>query len=217
MAKAQHGVSQPEKMTQQSMSQVQGNGTPGKDKPKRPVWKKWWFWVVVIILVIGVGSAALNDSADNQTAQQPEASQQADNPNGEKKDNTQTDGSATQAAPSATYGQWSVANPGTNEALDEICHKAKADLAGATDEQIEQSKQFIIAHIDNPTADQATMEGMIYHGYFLEHGAKDENLRNAGMDALQAVKYQYRGHVDETEQNATQENIRQVKEALGLQ
>lgn len=155
----------------------------------------------------------------NQQVTDASAKALGDNPD-ERKWNAEDEKQANespQAEPSATYGQWSVTTPGTNEALTEICHKAKADLAGATDEQIEQSKQFVIAHIDNPTADQATMEGLIYHGYFLEHGAKDENLRNAGMDALQAVKYQYRGHVSETEQNATQENIRQVKEALGLQ
>lgn len=34
-------------------------------KPKKPIFKKWWFWAIVIVVLISVISATANDSGQN--------------------------------------------------------------------------------------------------------------------------------------------------------
>lgn len=34
-------------------------------KMKKPIFKKWWFWVIIIIVLIGIGASGGNDSTDN--------------------------------------------------------------------------------------------------------------------------------------------------------
>ncbi len=37
-------------------------------KPKKPLFKRWWFWALAVVLVIGIGSA-MSQGGSNRTAQ----------------------------------------------------------------------------------------------------------------------------------------------------
>ena len=39
------------------------------DKPKKPIFKRWWFWVIVVVLVIGaIGGSGNKDSGQSSTS-----------------------------------------------------------------------------------------------------------------------------------------------------
>lgn len=46
-------------------------------KPRKPVYKKWWFWVIIAVLIIGVG-ANLGESKENSNNDKPSTSQSSD-------------------------------------------------------------------------------------------------------------------------------------------
>ena len=31
---------------------VPGYAQPGQPKPKKPIWKQWWFWVIIVVVVV---------------------------------------------------------------------------------------------------------------------------------------------------------------------
>ena len=68
---------------------------------------------------------------------------------------------------------------------------------------------------ENFYKDTETMEKAIYYGYLLEYAfeGSDKNLAKLGQDVYQAIKYVYRG-VENIEDEATQENLRQIEEDL---
>lgn len=63
-------------------------------KTKKPIYKKWWFWVIIAVLVIGIGSNA-NKEENKKTAEKPSTSQSSDNSkkeeNNTKQDETSQD------------------------------------------------------------------------------------------------------------------------------
>ena len=56
------------------------------------------------------------------------------------------------------------------------------------------------------------MEDAIYYGALLEYSCND-NLKELGMDTVQAVKYVYR-NVEKIEDISTQENLKQITKNL---
>lgn len=57
---------------------------------KKPIYKKWWFWVIIVVIVIGIGESALqgddpaDDSQDNAAIQNEESSDENSENNQEK-------------------------------------------------------------------------------------------------------------------------------------
>lgn len=100
---------------------------------------------------------------------------------------------------------------GTTAYVDYIIFKGKADAANATQADIQEAYDFIKNNVDNFFKNNGTMEKIMYYGAILEYGSSE--YTQLGMDATQAVKYVYRGAESITD-DATQENLRQVKEAL---
>ena len=43
------------------------------DKPKKPIFKKWWFWVIAVLVVGAIGSAAGRNDDKPSAASQPPA------------------------------------------------------------------------------------------------------------------------------------------------
>ncbi len=41
----------------QQMNNPQG-GYPSQQKPKKPIYKKWWFWVIIAVIVISIGAGS---------------------------------------------------------------------------------------------------------------------------------------------------------------
>ncbi len=111
--------------------------------------------------------------------------------------------------------------PNTSEMVDNIIKKAKEDAKTATLEQRQEALEFVKNNIDDCTKDNETMENMMHYGALLEYAYNDDEnpeikntiISGVGMDAVQAVKYLYRGY-SEDEETASKENISQVKEGL---
>ena len=40
-------------------------------KNKKPVYKKWWFWTIIVIMVLGTTSPKDTDTAENTPASSP--------------------------------------------------------------------------------------------------------------------------------------------------
>lgn len=107
-----------------------------------------------------------------------------------------------------------IPEPNTSAMVDYIVKKAKTDSETITEEQKQEAVNFIKDNFENYFKDNDTMEKTMYYGALLEYGCeKDSDLSNLGMDAKQVVKYVYRG-AEKPEDEATQANLRQVKESL---
>ena len=104
---------------------------------------------------------------------------------------------------------------GTSAKVDEIAKKAKNDANSITNELKESAISFIRDNKENFYKDNETMEQAMYYGYLLEYAYEnsDTNLAKLGQDVYQAIKYVYRG-VETVEDEATQENLRQIEEDL---
>ncbi len=46
-------------------------------KPKKPWYKKWWVWLIVVFVLIGIGGAAGGDKESSNTSKPAESSQPA--------------------------------------------------------------------------------------------------------------------------------------------
>lgn len=107
------------------------------------------------------------------------------------------------------------AEAGTSAKVDEIAMKAKNDANSITNELKENAIAFIKNNKANFYKDNETMEQSMYYGYLLEYAYEnsDKDLAKLGQDVYQAIKYVYRG-IETVEDNATQENLRQIEEDL---
>jgi len=60
---------QPLQAGQMPVAPMQNDDSFAKpSKPKKPFYKKWWFWVIAAVVVIGIGSALSNGSNGNKAA-----------------------------------------------------------------------------------------------------------------------------------------------------
>jgi len=111
--------------------------------------------------------------------------------------------------------------PNTSAMVDSIIRKAKEDAKTATLEQRQEALEFVKINIDDCTKDNETMENIMYNGALLEYAynnnenpeTKNVVISGVGMDAVQAVKYLYRGY-SEADEVSSKENVEQVKEGL---
>lgn len=105
--------------------------------------------------------------------------------------------------------------------VDYIARTTKDDLQnnGIDNAKVKEALDFITNNYPNYYTDNATMEKAMQYGYYLEYGytnatnTKEKTYCKLGQDTVQAVKYVYRG-AEKVEEQATQENLRQIKESL---
>lgn len=155
--------------------------------------KKKWLYVVLAVLIIGgIGSTSHKDSS--------------------------TDASTTNVADNITPTEAPEPEANTSAMVDSIVNKAKSDADGQLDlDTCKEALSYLKDNYPNYFADNETMEKVMYYGAFLEYSFEGKGINDVcatlGQDALQTVKYVYRG-ADAIEDESTQSNLRQVKESL---
>lgn len=169
--------------------------------------KKKWIIAGAVVLVLAAAAAGNNGDNKPDNAGSPETSLQSSVADVE-----------TETPEVSTEAEENEAEPNTTEKVDSLAREAKAAVAeGVTDEQRDEAVNFIVEHYPQFYTDNETMESAMYYGYWLEYAySSDEAARDyaeLGMDTYQAVKYVYR-NVEGVEDEATQENLRQIKETL---
>ena len=100
--------------------------------------------------------------------------------------------------------------------VDAIILQAKADAETATDEDLQAAFTFIKDTYPDFFTDNEVMEKVMYYGSLLEYAYRDTEettMAELGMDAVQTVKYVYRG-AETVEDEATKLNLEQVNESL---
>lgn len=107
------------------------------------------------------------------------------------------------------------AEANTSAKVDEIARQAKADAQSIDETKTNEAISYIRNNYPNYFDNNETMETAMYYGYLLEYAYADTNelYMQLGMDTYQSIKYVYRG-VEKVEDNATQENLAQIKESL---
>lgn len=155
--------------------------------------KKKWLYVVLAVLIIGgIGSTSHKDSS--------------------------TDASTTNVADNITPTEAPEPEANTSAMVDSIVNKAKSDADGQLDlDTCKEALSYLKDNYLNYFTDNETMEKVMYYGAFLEYSFEGKGINDVcatlGQDALQTVKYVYRG-ADAIEDESTQSNLRQVKESL---
>lgn len=155
--------------------------------------KKKWLYVVLAVLIIGgIGSTSHKDSS--------------------------TDASTTNVADNITPTEAPEPEANTSAMVDSIVNKAKSDADGQLDlDTCKEALSYLKDNYPNYFTDNETMEKVMYYGTFLEYSFEGKGINDVcatlGQDALQTVKYVYRG-ADAIEDESTQSNLRQVKESL---
>lgn len=155
--------------------------------------KKKWLYVVLAVLIIGgIGSTSHKDSS--------------------------TDASTTNVADNITPTEAPEPEANTSAMVDSIVNKAKSDADGQLDlDTCKEALSYLKDNYPNYFTDNETMEKVMYYGAFLEYSFEGKGINDVcatlGQDALQTVKYVYRG-ADAIEDESTQSNLRQVKESL---
>ena len=155
--------------------------------------KKKWLYVVLAVLIIGgIGSTSHKDSS--------------------------TDASTTNVADNITPTEAPEPEANTSAMVDSIVNKAKSDADGQLDlDTCKEVLSYLKDNYPNYFTDNETMEKVMYYGAFLEYSFEGKGINDVcatlGQDALQTVKYVYRG-ADAIEDESTQSNLRQVKESL---
>lgn len=155
--------------------------------------KKKWLYVVLAVLIIGgIGSTSHKDSS--------------------------TDASTTNVADNITPTEAPEPEANTSAMVDSIVNKAKSDADGQLDlDTCKEALSYLKDNYPSYFTDNETMEKVMYYGAFLEYSFEGKGINDVcatlGQDALQTVKYVYRG-ADAIEDESTQSNLRQVKESL---
>ena len=129
-----------------------------------------------------------------------------------------TDASTTNVADNITPTEAPEPEANTSAMVDSIVNKAKSDADGQLDlDTCKEALSYLKDNYPNYFTDNETMEKVMYYGAFLEYSFEGKGINDVcatlGQDALQTVKYVYRG-ADAIEDESTQSNLRQVKESL---
>ena len=174
-----------------------------KNSTKKPFYKKWWFWAIVVIMLLPIadGDDADSTTPSDTTVVETTIAPQIISPE------TLDDAFEHMLAEIDTIEEASSAR------VDEIARIAKADAVGITDDLGNEACVFIIEHFPDFYTDNEMMEKIIYCGYLLEYGYEGGDVAKLGQDTYQAVKYVYRG-AETVDSEATQENLRKIKELL---
>lgn len=165
--------------------------TPPKPKKKR----RWPYILLILFILGGIGSTTKTESDKNPVE-------------------------TSKITPSPKPIETVTPEPNTSEELDAITMKAKKDAEGHLDlSTCKEALNFLKDNYPNYFTDNETMEKVMYYGAFLEYSFEGKGINDVcatlGQDALQAVKYVYRG-VDSIEDDATQENLKQVAKSLEI-
>lgn len=145
--------------------------------------KKKWLYVVLAVLIIGgIGSTSHKDSS--------------------------TDASTTNVADNITPTEAPEPEANTSAMVDSIVNKAKSDADGQLDlDTCKEALSYLKDNYPNYFTDNETMEKVMYYGAFLEYSFEGKGINDVcatlGQDALQTVKYVYRG-ADAIEDESTQ-------------
>lgn len=182
-----------------------------KDADKKQAEAPWGKkkWIIIAVVAVVLIAAAVGGNTETQ---QPQTS------------GTQATSEApeTQDPVTETVGETEAeAEPEANTSakVDALALAAKQDIEenGVSDAKRDEAVTFIVEHYPDFYADNETMEQAILYGYWLEYAYEsDESARDyaeLGMDLEQAVKYVYRG-AESVEDDATQENLSQIRESL---
>lgn len=105
--------------------------------------------------------------------------------------------------------------PNTSEMVDNIISKAREDAKTASDEQKQEALDFIVDNVNKYfTGGNEMIEKVIYYGALLNYCYDDDSeISKIGNDAVQSVKYVYRG-AETIEDKATLENMKQLREEI---
>lgn len=171
-------------------------GSESPKKPKKPIYKRWWFIVLVVIFVIeGIGTAL--EGEESTPAQDAEKNTVALNENAD-----------ITKVPNLS------AKEGTTERVDEIAQMAKDNVSKMNQETADKLVKYISDTNPDFYKDNSTMEKAMYYGYLLEYWENgEEPYRTLGMDTSQAIKYVYRG-AEKTSDESTKSNLEQIQKSL---
>ena len=181
-------------------------------KASKPFYKKWWVWVIAVCIVIG-GIAGGGDTEETPVpdATEPTAIM-------ETVESSTEDAEPIAEEPETEPEPAAEPEPNTSEKVDALALEAKEAVAeGITDAQRDDAVTFIVDHYPDYYTDNEVMEQAMAYGFWLEYAYQDDEAAQTyaelGTDVSQAVKYVYRG-AEAVEDDATQENLRQIKEHL---
>ena len=166
-------------------------------------------WIIIAVVAVVFIAAAVGENTETQQPQTSGTQATSEAPETQEPVTEVTSETENEAEPEAN----------TSAKVDALALAAKQDVEenGVSDAKRDEAVAFIVEHYPDFYTDNETMEQAISYGYWLEYAYEsDESARDyaeLGMDLEQAVKYVYRG-AESVEDDATQENLSQIQEAL---
>ena len=166
-------------------------------------------WIIIAVVAVVLIAAAVGGNTETQQPQTSGTQATSEAPEIQEPVTEVTSETENEAEPEAN----------TSAKVDALALAAKQDVDenGVSDAKRDEAVAFIVEHYPDFYTDNETMEQAISYGYWLEYAYEsDESARDyaeLGMDLEQAVKYVYRG-AESVEDDATQENLSQIREAL---
>jgi hypothetical protein len=166
-------------------------------------------WIIIAVVAVVLIAAAVGENTETQQPQTSGTQATSEAPETQEPVTEVTSETENEAEPEAN----------TSAKVDALALAAKQDVEenGVSDAKRDEAVAFIVEHYPDFYTDNETMEQAISYGYWLEYAYEsDESARDyaeLGMDLEQAVKYVYRG-AESVEDDATQENLSQIQEAL---
>lgn len=166
-------------------------------------------WIIIAVVAVVLIAAAVGENTETQQPQTSGTQATPEAPETQEPVTEVTSETENEAEPEAN----------TSAKVDALALAAKQDVEenGVSDAKRDEAVAFIVEHYPDFYTDNETMEQAISYGYWLEYAYEsDESARDyaeLGMDLEQAVKYVYRG-AESVEDDATQENLSQIREAL---
>lgn len=166
-------------------------------------------WIVIAVVAVVLIAAAVGGNTETQQPQTSRTQATSEAPEAQEPVTETVSETEAEAEPEAN----------TSAKVDALALAAKQDVEenGVSDTKRDEAVAFIVDHYPDFYTDNETMEQAISYGYWLEYAYEsDESARDyaeLGIDLEQAVKYVYRG-AESVEDDATQENLRQIRESL---
>lgn len=166
-------------------------------------------WIIIAVVAVVLIAAAVGGNTETQQPQTSGTQATSEAPEAQEPVTETVSETEAEAEPEAN----------TSAKVDALALAAKQDVEenGVSDTKRDEAVAFIVEHYPDFYTDNVTMEQAISYGYWLEYAYEsDEAARDyaeLGMDLEQAVKYVYRG-AESVEDDATQENLSQIRESL---
>lgn len=166
-------------------------------------------WIIIAVVAVVLIAAAVGENTETQQPQTSGTQATSEAPETQEPVTEVTSETENEAEPEAN----------TSAKVDALALAAKQDVEenGVSDAKRDEAVAFIVEHYPDFYTDNETMEQAISYGYWLEYAYESDesagDYAELGMDLEQAVKYVYRG-AESVEDDATQENLSQIREAL---